>query len=256
MTTNPAPSEISLSEHLRELRNRLIISIVAVGIASAISYAFIEPIFSFLSQPLRAILPRGTTIIFSSYPEAFFTYLKLALTCGVFLASPVILYEIWAFVAPGLYEHEKRWALPFVVASSVFFVGGGIFGYMVVFPAAFRFLASYTGKGLKLLPSMSEYFSLTIKLLLGFGLAFELPILMVFLGLIGILDAEMLRKNRKYAILIIFVAAAIITPTPDVINQVLLAGPLLLLYELSILLVWLIGKKRATHKPAKGQEPT
>ncbi len=252
MTTNPA-SEISLSEHLRELRNRLIISVVAVGIASAVSYAFIEPIFAFLSQPLRAVLPRGTPLIFSSYPEAFFTYIKLALTCGVFLASPVILYEMWAFVAPGLYEHEKRWALPFVVASSVFFVGGGIFGYMVVFPAAFRFLASYTGEWLKLLPNMSEYFSLTVKLLLGFGLAFELPILMVFMGLIGIIDARMLRKNRKYAILIIFIAAAIITPTPDVMNQVLLAGPLLLLYELSILMVWLLGKKRPRGRSAEEQ---
>jgi sec-independent protein translocase protein TatC len=141
-------------------------------------------------------------------------------------------------------QHEKKWAIPFVLSSTVFFVGGAIFGYTIVFPAAFNFLAGYAGRNLELLPSMGEYFTLTIRLLLGFGIAFELPILMVFLGLVGIVDAPMLRRNRKYAILIIFTAAAIITPTPDILNQILMAGPLLLLYELSIFLVWLIARRR------------
>lgn len=236
--------ELALTEHLRELRDRLIKSLIAVGAGFALCYAIIEPIFSFLARPLDAVLPPGTTIIFTSYPEAFFTYIKLALVCGVFAASPVILYQMWAFIAPGLYQHEKKWAIPFVVSSTVFFVGGAIFGYTIVFPAAFNFLAGYAGTNLELLPSMGEYFTLTIRLLLGFGIAFELPILMVFLGLVGIVDASMLRRNRKYAILIIFTAAAIITPTPDILNQILMAGPLLLLYELSIFLVWLIARKR------------
>jgi len=236
--------ELALTEHLRELRDRLIKSMIAVGAGFVLCYAVIEPIFSFLARPLDEILPPGTTIIFTSYPEAFFTYIKLALVCGVFVASPVILYQMWAFIAPGLYEHEKKWALPFVVSSTIFFVGGAVFGYSVIFPAAFNFLAGYASDNLALFPSMGEYFTLTIRLLLGFGIAFELPILMVFLGLVGIIDAPMLRKNRKYAILIIFTAAAIITPTPDILNQILLAGPLLLLYELSILLVWLIARKR------------
>ena len=245
MTSDHDPQkELSLTEHLAELRTRLIRSIAAVAVGFCISYAFIEPIFAMLSRPLEKVLPPGTSLIFTSYPEAFFTYLKLALVCGIFIASPFILYEIWAFVAPGLYEHEKKWALPFVVFSSIFFVGGALFGYIVVFPAAFNFLAGYAGRDLKLLPSVSEYFSLTIKLLLGFGAAFELPIFMVFMALIGLIDARMLRKNRKYALLIIFILAAVLTPTPDVVNQCLLAAPLLVLYEISIFLVALIGKRR------------
>ncbi len=247
MTSDHDPQkELSLTEHLAELRTRLIRSIAAVAVGFCISYAFIEPIFAMLSRPLEKVLPPGTSLIFTSYPEAFFTYLKLALVCGIFIASPFILYEIWAFVAPGLYEHEKKWALPFVVFSSIFFVGGALFGYIVVFPAAFNFLAGYAGRDLKLLPSVSEYFSLTIKLLLGFGAAFELPIFMVFMALIGLIDARMLRKNRKYALLIIFILAAVLTPTPDVVNQCLLAAPLLILYEISIFLVALIGKRRGS----------
>ncbi len=247
MTSDHDPhKELSLTEHLAELRTRLIRSIAAVAVGFCISYAFIEPIFAMLSRPLEKVLPPGTSLIFTSYPEAFFTYLKLALVCGIFIASPFILYEIWAFVAPGLYEHEKKWALPFVVFSSIFFVGGALFGYIVVFPAAFNFLAGYAGQDLKLLPSVSEYFSLTIKLLFGFGAAFELPIFMVFMALIGLIDARMLRKNRKYALLIIFILAAVLTPTPDVVNQCLLAAPLLILYEISIFLVALIGKRRGS----------
>ncbi len=245
---------ISLTEHLAELRQRLIISFIAVVIAAGICYAFIDPLFNLLSGPLVEVLPPGTNLIFTSYPEAFFTYLKLALTAGVFLASPVILYEIWAFVAPGLYEHEKRLALPFVVFSSIFFVGGGLFGYLVVFPAAFRFLATFTGESFKLMPSVSEYFTLSIRLLLGFGIAFELPVFMAFLGLLGIVNPVMLRKNRKYALLIIFVIAAILTPTPDVLNQVLMAGPLILLYELSIWLVYVVTINRRAE-PEQNPKP-
>ncbi len=236
--------EISLTEHLAELRNRLIISLLGVALASAACYLLIDPIFNLISDPLVAVLPPGTSLIFTSYPEAFFTYLKLALTAGVFVSSPLILYEIWAFVAPGLYEHEKKLAIPFVFFSSLFFVGGGLFGYLVVFPTAFKFLAQFTGESFKLMPSVSEYFTLSMRLLLGFGLAFELPVLMAFLGLLGIVNPAMLRKNRKYALLIIFVIAAILTPTPDVLNQILMAGPLILLYELSIWLVQLVSFRR------------
>ncbi len=242
--TTQTEEEISLSEHLAELRNRLIISFLGVAVAAAVCYAFIDPIFNLISAPLVAILPPGTSLIFTSYPEAFFTYLKLALTAGVFVASPLILYEIWAFIAPGLYEQEKRLALPFIFFSSLFFVGGGLFGYIVVFPAAFRFLAQFTGENFKLMPSVSEYFTLSTRLLLGFGISFELPVLMAFLGLLRIVTPSMLRKNRKYALLIIFVIAAVLTPTPDVMNQMLMAGPLILLYELSIWCVQLVSLRK------------
>ncbi len=243
----PEEVELSLTEHLKELRDRLIRSLIAVAVGFGICYAAIDTIFAVLSRPLIQVLPKGETMIFTSYPEAFFTYLKLALVCGIFVASPYILWQIWAFVAPGLYPNERRWAAPFVIVSSIFFIGGGLFGYMVVFPAAFNFLAGYAGEELKLMPSLSEYFTLAMRLLLGFGLAFELPIFMVFLSLIGLIDADMLRRNRKYALLIVFIIAAILTPTPDVVNQCLLALPLLVLYELSIWLIALIGRKRAAR---------
>lgn len=204
----------------------------------------IETIFSILARPLEMVLPKGTNLIFTSYPEALFTYLKLSLVCGLFLASPVILYQAWAFIAPGLYAREKK-ALTFIAGfSSFFFIGGGLFGYFIVFPTAFKFLAGYGGPELKLLPSVSEYFTLSIRLLLGFGIAFEIPVIMTILGFIGIIDSGMLRKNRKYALLIIFVVAAILTPTPDILNQFLMAGPLLVLYEISIIFVGIAGKRK------------
>ncbi len=236
--------ELPLTEHLAELRQRLIRCLLAVVVTSAASYGVIEPIFNLLSRPLIEVMPPGRTLIFSSYPEAFFIYIKLAITSGIFLASPYIIYQALAFAAPGLYDHEKRYLYPFVLLGSILFIGGGLFGYFVAFPAAFRFLASYQRSGLLLLPNVSEYFSLTVRLLLGFGLAFEVPLFMVFLGLIGIIDSRFLRKNRKYALLVVFILAAILTPTPDVINQLVMAVPLLLLYELSILLVWITGGRR------------
>lgn len=245
---------MSLTGHLAELRRRLMVALLAVAVGSALSYAFIEPIFAVLARPLEAVLPPGTTLIFTSYPEAFFIYLKLAIVCGIFVSSPVILYEIWAFVAPGLYEHERRLVFPFIVLSSVFFVGGGLFGYFVAFPAAFKFFASFGNEYLRLLPNVSEYFSLTIHLLLGFGVAFELPVFMALLGVVGIIDAKMLQKNRRYAILVNFILAAILTPTPDIMNQLILAIPLMLLYEISILLVWIIGKKKGLN-PASSEGP-
>jgi sec-independent protein translocase protein TatC len=157
----------------------------------------------------------------------------------------VILFQAWAFIAPGLYAREKRLLILITVFSSFFFIGGGLFGYFIVFPAAFKFLAGYGGPELKLLPSVSEYFTLSIRLLLGFGIAFELPVIMTILGFLGMIDAGMLRKNRKFALLIIFVLAAILTPTPDILNQFLMAGPLLVLYEISIILVGVAGKRSA-----------
>jgi len=238
-------NELPLTEHLRELRQRLIRSLVVVSILACLSYAFIDPIFKALSIPLLDVLPEGRSLIFTSYPEAFFTYLKLAITTGIFLASPWILFELWAFIAPGLYAHEKKLLFPFIIFGSAFFVGGGLFGYFVVFPTAFKFLAGYESDMLTLYPSISEYFTLVVRLLLGFGLAFELPLILVFLGLLGIVNTTMLRRNRKYALLGAFIIAAIFTPTPDVLNQTLLAVPLLLLYEISIWALVIIQRLRS-----------
>ncbi|MCI5131181.1 MAG: twin-arginine translocase subunit TatC [Candidatus Electrothrix sp. EH2] len=163
--------------------------------------------------------------------------MKLALVAGILLASPVIFHQIWRFVAPGLYQHEKKLLLPFSFISTVCFLGGAAFGYFVVFPPAFRFLISYSSEFLDPMPAVSEYFSLALRLLFAFGMIFELPVFMVFLAKLGTVDAPFLAQNRKYAFLVAFIIAAIVTPTPDVVNQLFMAVPLVVLYEISIVAV-------------------
>ena len=163
------------------------------------------------------------------------------------LASPVIFWQVWKFVAPGLYKHEKRLLLPFSLLSSVCFIAGAAFGYFVVFPPAFRFLLGYSADFLSPMPAVNEYFSLSIRLLIAFGVIFEMPILMVFLAKIGIVDVAFLNKNRKYAILINFIIAAVLTPTPDIVNQMLMGVPLLILYEVSVMAVWLFGRRKLKY---------
>ena len=155
----------------------------------------------------------------------------------------MILWQIWLFVAPGLYSHEKRVALPFVALSSFCFLGGAAFGYYFVFPPAFKFLMGYSTDFLQAAPTVKEYFALSLRLLIAFGAIFEMPVAMVLLAKIGIIDGPFLRKNRKYAFLLAFIIAAILTPTPDIINQLMMAGPLVILYEISIVAVWLFGRR-------------
>lgn len=233
----------ALTEHLRELRSCLIISLIAVMIGFAGSYGFIKPIGTWFFEPLMAVLPEGSSLIFTSYQEGFFFYLKLALVCGLLFAVPVIFYQIWRFIAPGLFKHEKRVLLPFTFLSTICFVGGAAFGYFVVFPPAFRFLVGYSNEFLTSLPAVSEYFSLALRLLIAFGIIFEMPVFMVFLAKMGIVTVSFLNKNRKYAILINFIIAAILTPTPDIVNQMMMGIPLLILYEISVVAVYFFGKK-------------
>jgi sec-independent protein translocase protein TatC len=167
----------------------------------------------------------------------------LALVSGILLASPVIFLQIWRFVAPGLYQHEKKIVIPFSILSSLCFLGGAAFGYFVVFPPAFTFLTSYTTEYLKPMPAVKEYFSLSLRLLIAFGVIFELPVFMVLLAKMGVVNSAFLNRNRKYAILISFVIAAVVTPTPDVVNQLMMAIPLVVLYEISIVAVRLFGRK-------------
>lgn len=159
------------------------------------------------------------------------------------LASPVIFLQIWRFVAPGLYQHEKKVVIPFTLLSSLCFLGGAAFGYLVVFPPAFKFLISYSTERLTAMPAVSEYFSLALRLLIAFGVIFELPVFMVLLAKVGLVSSAFLSKHRKYAFLLAFVIAAILTPTPDVVNQLMMAIPLVVLYEISIVAVWLFGRK-------------
>lgn len=163
--------------------------------------------------------------------------------CGILLASPIIFSQIWRFVAPGLFKHEKKVLVPFTFLSTICFLSGSAFGYFVVFPPAFKFLVGYNNEYLTSLPAVSEYFSLSLRLLIAFGVIFEIPILMVFLAKIGLVNVAFLNRNRKYAFLINFIIAAILTPTPDIVNQLMMAGPLIILYEISVVAVWIFGRK-------------
>jgi sec-independent protein translocase protein TatC len=234
--------KLPLTAHLQELRKRLILSFIAVGAGFVFCYAFAESIFNILAAPLIKMMPTGGSLIFISVAEAFFTYMKVAFIAGLILTSPFVLYQIWAFVAPGLYQKEKKYVVPFVLGGSVFFALGVLFGYFVALPVGFRFLLGYATDFIKPMPSMKEYLSFSIKFLLAFGLVFEFPVVLVLLARIGVVDAKTLARQRKYAILLIFIFAAVMTP-PDLISQVLMALPLMGLYELSILLSKIFGKK-------------
>jgi sec-independent protein translocase protein TatC len=231
--------------HLEELRWRLIKCAIAVGIAFVISYFFKERIFQVLTLPLLHAMKSGDHLIYTSLPEAFFTFLKAAFICSLMLASPVILYQFWMFMAPGLYDKEKRLLIPVLFLSVLFFVGGALFGYFVVFPYGFDFFLSFASDTIRPMPSMKEYLGFASKLLLAFGLVFEMPLVITFLARLGIVSAAMLSKFRKYTILVIFIAAAILTP-PDVVTQIFMALPLILLYEISIISARIFGRKKAT----------
>ncbi|RLB35361.1 MAG: twin-arginine translocase subunit TatC [Deltaproteobacteria bacterium] len=230
--------------HLEELRSRLIACAIAVGIGFGISYVFSKKLFLILILPLKANMPAGDKLIFTNLPEMFFTYLKTAFIAGILLSSPFIFYEIWMFIAPGLYQKERKFLIPFVVFSSILFVGGALFGYFVVFPFGFKFFLSFANEYIQALPSVKQYFSFAIKLLLAFGVVFELPVVAFFLAKMGLVTSKFLKRQRKFAILLIFVAAAILTP-PDMVTQLMMAGPLLLLYEISIYVAKIAERKKA-----------
>jgi sec-independent protein translocase protein TatC len=241
--------KLPFTAHLEELRKRLITCFAAVGIGFLISYGFKEKLFHILSRPLLSVMNPGDKLIFTGLPEAFFTYLKVSFLFGLILAAPVILYQFWMFVAPGLYKNERHLLLPIVFLSSFFFIGGALFGYFIVFPFGFKFFLGFATETIKPLPAMREYLSFSSKLLLAFGLVFELPLVITFLSRMGLVTVDFLKKNRKYAILLFFVAAAILTP-PDVVTQVMMALPLMLLYEISIVGARIFARKKpATEQP-------
>ena len=240
------------TDHLDELRKRMITCFVAVGIGFVASYFFKERLFNILVAPLQKVMKSGDTLIYTHLPEAFFTFLKTALISGIMVASPVIIYQFWMFVAPGLYNKEKRLLVPILFLSVFFFVGGALFGYFIVFPFGFQFFLSFATDTIRPMPSMKEYLGFASKLLLAFGLVFELPLVITFLARLGIVSVDFLKKNRKYAILIFFVFAAILTP-PDVITQFMMAVPLIVLYEISIIGARIFGKKKELPEDA-GEE--
>lgn len=240
--------KLPFTVHLEELRKRLIVCCIAVGVGFLVCYGFKERIFDFISIPLIASLPEDNSwMIFTGVTEAFFTYLKVSFLAGIFLSLPVIFYQLWAFVAPGLYSTEKKIVIPFVVFSTLFFITGASFGYFVVFPLGFQFLLGFATETIRPFPSLKEYLSFATKLLLAFGLVFELPLITYFLARTGLLSHRTLTKNRRYFIVLAFVGSAMLTP-PDVATQLLMAGPLLILFEISVIVARVFGRSPLTDE--------
>jgi len=230
------------TSHLKELRDRLVVSLIGLGIAFIVTYSVKERIFHFLMRPFIEVMPPQSSFIFTSITEAFITYFKVSIVAALFLASPLILYEVWMFVAPGLYEKEKRYIAPFIIFGSVFFLGGALFCYYVTMPVVYHFFVSYAGKMIVPMPSLRDYMSLTLKMLVIFGLIFQMPLVAYCLARAGIINYRALSKKRRYAILGIAVLSAIITP-PEVSSQLLMALPMYGLFELSVLIAKVFGRK-------------
>jgi sec-independent protein translocase protein TatC len=245
--------EMTFTSHLEELRNRLVKCIIAAIIGFLACYGFAEQLFDLLMAPLVQVLPPGGSLIYTGLPEGFFTYLKVAFLAGLFVASPYIFYQIWAFIAPGLYESERKYMLPVAFFSALFFVCGAVFGYTVVFPFGFDFFMGFATDAIQPMPSLKEYFSFSTKLLIAFGLVFELPLFIFFLARMGLVTARGLRRKQKYAILCSFVVSAILTP-PDIISQIFMSGPLIVLYEAGIWVAHFFGKKPKKEAAAEEEE--
>lgn len=230
-------------EHLEELRARLIRSLAALVAGFLASWFYHEEIFHFLTDPLRKAYP-GVKFITTGPSEALVLYMKMAFFVGIFLAAPYLLYQVWAFVAPGLYAHEKKYAVPFIVMGTLFFLGGAAFGHYVLFPTTFGFLIQFGGEDIQFLPKVDEYYSFYSWFLLGLGLVFQLPVAIFVLARIGLVTPRFLIAHFKYAVLASFIIAAVITPTPDIMAQTMLAIPMLGLYLIGIAVAWAFGRPR------------
>ncbi len=239
--------KMSFLEHLDELRKRIVNALLSVIVGAVIAFAFIERIYEFIMRPLYEKLPKGSSLTYIEPTEAFMLYVKIGLLAGLIIAAPLIMLQLWLFIAPGLYSHEKRFALPFILMSTVCFVGGAAFSHYVVFPWTWTFLASFSTEYTVFMPRIQAVFSLYAMMLVIMGLIFEMPTVVLALARMGLVTAGFLWRHIKYAILIIFIAAAILTPTGDPWTQTLLAGPMVGLYILSIGLAWAFGKKRRTE---------
>ena len=222
-----------LKPHIADLRKRLVISVVTVVVMFFVCFSFYEPILNWMMVPVEAALPQNSQMVAVEIQETFFTALKVAFFAGFIASLPVIFWQLWLFLAPGLYEHEKKLVIPFVFFGTLMFLIGASFAYYIVVPLGFDFLIAFGSTVVTVLPSIGKYVDFFTKLLFGFGIAFELPVITFFLAKIGLVDDRMLKDFFRYAIVIIFIVAAILTP-PDVLSQLLMAAPLILLYGISI----------------------
>jgi sec-independent protein translocase protein TatC len=245
----PPEGRMTFLEHLDELRKRITHAVVALLVGFLIAFAFINSIVDFVYQRLAADIPGGA-FIYTDPGEAFFIWIKIAAIAGLLISSPYVMWQVWLFIAPGLYANEKKLAVPFVVFASGLFISGAAFSHYVLFPLAWHFFASFSNEFIKFTPRVEPVFDLYVRLVLACGLIFQLPMLIFALARFGIVTAGFLIRNFKYAVLIMFVAAAIVTPDGSVVNQVVMAAPMIVLYIISIAVAWIFGKKRTADEPA------
>ncbi len=245
--------KMSFLEHLDELRKRIVRSCIAIAVGVVATFAFIQPIFDFILAPTRKALPPGVKLIYTEPGEAFSLYITVALIAGVVVAAPLIMYQVWMFIAPGLYSNEKRLAIPFVMFTTLGFVLGAAFNHYLAFPFMMAFFASFNTPDLAFLPKLDDVFGLYSKMLIGMGIVFQMPTVVFFLAKMKLVTARFLIAQFKYAFLIIFIVAAVITPTGDMMTQTIFAAPMVGLYLLSIVIAWVVGPKRVRAGP---DEPT
>jgi sec-independent protein translocase protein TatC len=244
-----AEGRMSFLEHLDELRKRIINSAIGIAAGVIVTFFFHQRLYEFVFEPTRRILAPGSKLIYNEPGEAFSIHIQIALIAGVIVAAPYIMYQVWRFIAPGLYANEKRFAIPFVLLSSVGFVLGAAFNHYIAFPFMMAFFASFMSDNLTFLPRLEPVFSLYMKFLIAMGLIFQMPTIVFFLAKMKMITAAFLAKNFKYAVLIIFIVAAVVTPGGDPGTQTIFAAPMIGLYIISIAIAWLVGPKRA--KPAE-----
>jgi sec-independent protein translocase protein TatC len=240
-------------DHLEELRKRIVYSIIAVAVGFGVCWGYHEKIYAVMQKPIMDVLRANglsDKLVFLNPTEPFNLYLKIAALAGLFLTSPFVLYQVWMFISPGLYRDEKRYVVPFMVSTIALFTSGGYFGYRIVYPRALEFLIAF-GRQFTPMITIGEYTSLFLSIVLGMGLIFEMPILIFFLALMGIVSAGFMWKNFRYSILVIFVIAAIVTPTPDIVNMCVFAAPMIALYVVSIGIAWLVHPKQRQARQAK-----
>jgi sec-independent protein translocase protein TatC len=239
-----AEGKMSFLEHLEELRKRIVHSVLGIVVGIAASFFFIQQIYDFLTAPAIATLPEGSRLIYTQPTEAFSLYIQISLISGTLIAAPWIMYQVWRFIAPGLYANEKRFVVPFVLFSTVGFVGGAAFNHYIAYPFIMTYFASFNTPNLTYMPQLTYVFGLYVKMLIGLGLVFQMPTVVFFLAKMKVLTARFLIRQFKLAVLLIFVTAAVITPTGDPMTLGIFAAPMILLYTVSIAIAYLVGPKR------------
>jgi sec-independent protein translocase protein TatC len=237
-------ARMSFLDHLDELRRRIVNACIAIAVGIAATFYWIDSIFNFILAPTRAALPPGVKLIYTQPGEAFSLYITIALIAGAVVASPFIMLQVWLFIAPGLYSNEKRLAIPFVLFTTLGFLAGAAFNHYISFPYLMRFFASFNTPDLAFMPKLEDVFGLYSKMLIGMGLVFQMPAVVFFMAKMKLITARFLVSNFKYALLIIFIAAAVITPSGDMMTQTIFAAPMIGLYLLSIVIAWVFGPKR------------